>query len=150
LPNSLQEKIRAEIQKLDKLFESRSPLLDLCKLKEPDSIEISAAALFLHSFYSGVENIISMIVKNIDRYNDNSGHWHKDLFESAFVDTVNRPKILRSELQEPLGDYLTFRHFLRHSYEYDIEWKRLKPLIDQVAQVWQVVKIDLENFIKFR
>jgi hypothetical protein len=39
------------------------PLLDLCKLKEPDIIEMTAAAQVLHSFYNGVESIIVLFFK---------------------------------------------------------------------------------------
>jgi hypothetical protein len=53
LDNNLKEKIIIyEVSRINNLFDSGKPLLDLCKLKEPDFIESSAAALFLHSFYT--------------------------------------------------------------------------------------------------
>jgi hypothetical protein len=144
----IQTKIETELQKLDKLFQESEPLLALCRLREPDFIEMSAAALCLHSFYNGVENIISIIVKNIDKnYDSSNGYWHKTLFEKAFTDTDSRSKIFRADLQEPLGYYLAFRHVIRHSYDYEISWERLKPLINNVEQIWQKIKEDIQNFI---
>jgi hypothetical protein len=64
LDNNLEEKINNEIGRINKLFDNGKPLLALCKLKEPDFIEASAAALFLHSFYNGIENVILLIFKN--------------------------------------------------------------------------------------
>jgi len=39
LDNFLKEKIEYEIARINKLFDSGKPLLDLCKIKEPDFIE---------------------------------------------------------------------------------------------------------------
>jgi hypothetical protein len=65
LDNNLKEKIVYEISRINYLFDSGKPLLDLCKVKEPDCIKSSAAALLLHSFYNGIESIVLMILKNI-------------------------------------------------------------------------------------
>ena len=43
-------KIEHEIFRIDKSLQSVKPLLDLCRIKEPDRIEITAAAQVLHSF----------------------------------------------------------------------------------------------------
>jgi hypothetical protein len=80
LDNNLEEKINNEIVRINKLFDSGKPLLVLCKLKEPDFIEASAAALFLHSFYNGIESIILLIFKNIGEKIPNDLQWHKTLF----------------------------------------------------------------------
>jgi hypothetical protein len=66
LNNGLKAKIAFEISQIDKLLNDSKPLLDLCKLKVPDFIEISAAALVLHSFYNGIENILVLIFKYYD------------------------------------------------------------------------------------
>jgi len=45
LNNALKTKLLFEISQIDKLLNESSPLIDLCKLKEPDFIEISACAM---------------------------------------------------------------------------------------------------------
>jgi hypothetical protein len=45
LDDVLRAKILFEISQIDKLLNDSKPLLDLCKLKKPDFIEMSAAAL---------------------------------------------------------------------------------------------------------
>jgi len=49
LDNKLKEKIEYEISRIEKLINDAKPLLDLCKLKEPDFVEITATAQILHS-----------------------------------------------------------------------------------------------------
>jgi hypothetical protein len=61
LDNGIKAKILFEIFQIDKLLDGSELLLDLCKLKTPDFIEMSAAALLLHSFYNGIENILILI-----------------------------------------------------------------------------------------
>jgi hypothetical protein len=45
LADKFQEKISYEIGQIDKLLNEAEPLLDLCRLREPDFIELSAADL---------------------------------------------------------------------------------------------------------
>jgi hypothetical protein len=65
LDNNLKEKIEHEISRIEKLLKDAKPLLDLCKQKEPDFIEITATAQILHSFYNGVESVVVLILKSI-------------------------------------------------------------------------------------
>ncbi|GHV38899.1 hypothetical protein AGMMS49546_10070 [Spirochaetia bacterium] len=53
MDDNLKEKIKHEINRIDKLFSAASPLIKLCNLRDPDFIESSAVALVLHSFYIG-------------------------------------------------------------------------------------------------
>jgi hypothetical protein len=140
LDNNLKEKIIHEISRIDNLFNSGKPLLGLCRLKEPDFIESSAAALLLHSFYNGIESIVLMILKNIGEDIPNSFQWHKELFEKTFEATDKRTAIFKEKYKEQLVEYLTFRHFIRHAYGSDIDWKRLKPLINYAEEMWKIVK----------
>ena len=51
MDEKLKTKILFEISQIDKLLDSHKSLLDLCRVKIPDLIEMSASAMFLHSFY---------------------------------------------------------------------------------------------------
>jgi hypothetical protein len=148
LDNNVKEKIIHEISRINDLFRSGKPLLDLCKLKEPDFIESSAAALFLHSFYNGIESIVLMIFKNIGEDIPNNVQWHKVLFEKTFEKTDKRTIIFRKEYKEQFVEYLTFRHFIRHAYGPDIDWKRLKPLINNAKELWKIIEKDINQFVE--
>ena len=148
MDNTVKEKIIYEISRIDKLFNSGKTLLNLCRLKEPDFIESSAAALLLHSFYNGIESIVLMILKNLGEEIPNGFQWHKELSEKTFEVTEKRTAIFKEEYKEQFVEYLTFRHFIRHAYGPDIDWKRLKPLINYAEEMWQIVKDDIQQFIK--
>ena len=143
----MKEKIEHEIYRINKLFDSGKALLDLCKIKEPDFIEASAAGSFLQSFYNGIEGIILLIFKNIGENIPNDLHWHKKLLDEAFVTNEKRTLLFRDEYKEKLFEYLSFRHYFRHSYGYEIDWKRLVPLINNVEEIWKILESDISRFM---
>jgi hypothetical protein len=149
LDNKLIEKINLEISRIDKLFDSGKPLLDLCKTKENlDFIELSAGALFLHSFYNGIESIILLIFKNIGEKLPNDLQWHKTLFDMTFEKNEKRTAMFSKDYQDKFFEYLSFRHYIRHSYGSEIKGEKLKPLINEAHDIWKLVKTDIEQFIE--
>jgi len=148
LDKFLKEKLEYEIYRINKLFESGKPLLDLCKLTAPDFVEASAAGSFLQSFYNGIESIILLIFKNIEETIPNDLHWHKKLLEKTFIPTEKRTILFQNGHKEKLVEYLSFRHYFRHSYGYEIDWKRLKPLINGVEEMWKALESDIDKFLQ--
>jgi len=148
LDEKLKTKVLFEISQIDKLLDSHKPLLDLCRLKIPDLIEMSAAAMFLHSFYNGIENILKIIIKFYDNKLPNDIKWHMELLEKAFISNENRKEIFRKESQEKMEEYLKFRHFVRHSYGFQLEWERMEDLMHDINNTWKILKEDINIFIK--
>jgi hypothetical protein len=141
-------KIEHEILRIDKSLEDVKPLLDLCKIKEPDIIEMTAAAQVLHSFYNGVESVILLFFKYKNETLPNDTRWHKTLFEMAFGTNSKGIKIIRDDIKKKLENYLTFRHLIRHSYSSELDWNRMGPLIKEIEDIWKIIKIDFEICIK--
>jgi hypothetical protein len=148
LDNGLKTKLLFEIAQEDKLLNDSKPLLDLLTVKTPDFIEMSAGAMVLHSFYNGIENMLVLICKHYDDQLPNSNKWHMELLEKAFESTKNRKQILSNESQKKLEEYLKFRHFVRHSYGFQLEWERMEDLINGITIFWETIKKDIHNFIE--
>jgi hypothetical protein len=147
LDNGLKAKVLFEIGQIDKLLEGSKPLLDLCRLKVPDFIEMSAAALLVHSFYNGIENILVLIFKHSGETLPAGNKWHVELLEKAFSKTAERQPVFKIELQETLEEYLKFRHFIRHVYGFQLEWERMEGLITKIMDTWKTVKENIQDFI---
>ena len=148
MDEKLKIKIAFEISQIDKLLNDSKPLLDLCKLKIPDFIELSAAALLLHSFYNGIENILKFIIKFYDTNLPNDTKWHMELLGKAFVSNENRKEIFNIELQDALEEYLKFRHFVRHSYGFQLDWERMEDLVMGINTIWDKAKNDINVFVE--
>ena len=135
-----------EISQLDKLIADAKPLFDLCKLREPDFIEISAAAMVLHSFYNGIENILILIIKHYEGNLPNSNKWHMELLDKAFVSNENMNQIFNNDLKEITEEYLKFRHFVRHTYGFKLKFEQMEDLMIGIDDFWKNIK---ENIVKF-
>jgi hypothetical protein len=131
---NLKEKIEHEIARIEKLLSDAKPLLDLCKIKEPEFVEITATAQILHSFYNGVESVVILFLKSI--------------FKIAFWLNSKNIIILRKDIKERMEKYMYFRHFIRHSYSSELKWSEMEILIKELEEIWKIIKIDFESFIK--
>lgn len=56
-------KIENEIIQIEKLLTVHDSLIKLCKIKIPDSTEISAVGSILHSFYNGIEKFFYLLLR---------------------------------------------------------------------------------------
>lgn len=140
------QKIVLEISKIDLLFEKAEPLFRLCALKEPDFIELSALSSVLHSYYNGLENIFLVISKNMDKNVPSGQRWHRELLDSMFSANGFRGAVLDESVHEQLLDFMSFRHVFRHSYGFEMDWRRLEPLCAELQANWKAVRGNLLRF----
>ena len=148
MDDKLKAKLLFEISQIDKLLDDSKPLFDLCKIKNPDFIEMSAASMVLHSFYNGIENILVLIFKHYNEELPNDYKWHTKLLDKAFIPNENRKQIFQNESRGMLEEYLKFRHFVRHAYGFQLEWTRMENLINGITTFWQTIKANVNEFIK--
>jgi hypothetical protein len=50
--------------------------------------------------------------------------------------------------KEKLEDYLSYRHFIRHSYSSELRWNEMAPLVKELEETWKKIKTNFETFIK--
>lgn len=148
MDNELKLKIMFEISQIEKLISESQPLRDLCKLKTLDFIELSAAAMVLHSFYNGIENIILMILKNYNEKIPNGYNWHMELLEMAFTKNGDRDIIFNNEIKYQLEEYRKFRHLVRHIYNYKLDWLIMEDIMNNIQAIWGKIKEDINRFIE--
>jgi len=71
------EIVEFEISEIESELLPYSELIKKCKNREPELIEKTTIASILHSFYTGIENIIVTIVKYYDNTIVSGKNWHK-------------------------------------------------------------------------
>lgn len=147
MDNKYVENINYEISQIEEQFKNFKPLLDLCKLKRLDLIETTAAGSFVHSLYNGIENILIQTFKGINEKLPDDINWHRNLLEQAFSKRNNREPLLNNEYKETLNNYMQFRHLFRHTYHYKLDIDKLKPLVDDSNNIWNLFKKDIHTFI---
>jgi hypothetical protein len=46
-----------------------------------------------------------------------------------------------------MEDYLSFRHFIRHSYSSELEWNQMELLVNELEEIWKIIKENFNNII---
>ena len=147
LHKTLIKKINFEIEEIEKLLSSYRLIIDLCKIKKPDLMEMTIASTVLHSFYNGIENIIVAIGKDIDGEIPTAYEWHRKFLKEMSKMTEKRKAVFSLDTIKILLEYLGFRHFFRHSYSFHLNWDKLRGLIVPIDDVWNNFKNELLVFV---
>lgn len=140
--------IKNELSQLHALLDTYHALLDRVKTREPTDVELLALAGILHSFYSGFENIFKRLAQDVDGGFRKTDSWHADLLESMAVRTAKRPAVVSQTLKERLQFYLSFRHFFRSAYSYDLNWSKMQDLVFGSEALLLQVEKELHEFVK--
>lgn len=82
MSDKLRKEVDVERQQLNRLIDEHRTLLDSCASSQPNAIELSALATFLHSFYSGIENSLKRIAIEIDGSVPSGDAWHRQLLNA--------------------------------------------------------------------
>ncbi|UZQ55307.1 hypothetical protein OOK60_04320 [Trichothermofontia sichuanensis B231] len=108
---------------------------------------IDATALNLHSFYSGIERLLEIIVDGIDQTRPSGSNWHQAILQQLASEIPGvRPPILRAVTREQLDRYRGFRHVVRNIYTFTLDPEQIEILIKHLQPTMQLVSQDLLDF----
>ena len=147
MDNIIKEQIIFKIKDIDKLFSEYELIFEKAKIKTPDLFDLTRLGSVLHSFYNGLENIFEIIAKNIDNYLPSGNKSHQELLKQMATSNEYRNNILEEKMYMKLREYATFRHFYRHAYSFQLNWEKMKPLVEDLDNVWDNVKNELYVFM---
>lgn len=144
----LADSIRDDLLSLQKIREKISELQS--EVNEGNSyINRSALALTIHNFYNCLENIFTSIASEFG--NEVSGEsWHIDILRRMKLDRKSiRPAVIDEELFSFLNNIRGFRHVVRHSYDYDLDYRRILLLVEDIEKYYDRLIIKIEDFVAF-
>ena len=136
-----------EREQLQRLLFGIQRLLTQCRDTPPTEIELSALAATLHSFYTGVENIFKRVAVELDGDMVRGDAWHRQLLLRMKTSTARRPALLSEELHDALNEYLRFRHVFRNAYSFDLDWRKMSPLVLRLQETFQKLENALDDFL---
>ncbi|MEB3322285.1 MAG: hypothetical protein VKI81_05630 [Synechococcaceae cyanobacterium] len=140
----LRNDLRRERRRLGRLVDS---LGELRPRLRAGAETVEAAALRLHSFYTGVERALLLITRTVNGGTPRQGEgWHRRLLERMAMATELRPAALGEETQQRLQEYLRFRHLVRNLYSDELRPEPIEILLGDLPDVWQRLEADLVRF----
>ena len=140
----LRDHLTREARRLQQLVES---LLELESRLSSGSETVEAAALRLHSFYTGVERMLLLVSRVANGGTPSRGEgWHRRLLERMAMPTDTRPAVLQEATQRDLQEYLRFRHLVRNLYADELRAEPIQRLIEHLLPTWALLAEDIARF----
>ena len=147
----LADRIRGEILDLDRLIVKVLWAWKQCKIKpEEQGVFIDSIALNLHGFYSGLERIFELIVRQVDQNELCGNLWHRELLKQISHEMQDiRPAVISEISLSYLDELRRFRHLVRNVYTFNLAPEKVEPLISSIPQFWPNLQDELLAFADF-
>jgi len=142
----LRDQIAVEEAQLQQLLALHRPLLEKSRSQAPDPIELSALAAFLHSLYTGIENLFRRVAIEIDGGIDKGEGWHRRLLLQMTEERKGRPAVISRGLLDRLQPYLQFRHVFRNAYSFQLQWDKMQPLVLESEEIFRALQTEIAAF----
>ncbi len=140
----LRDDLNRESRRLEKLV---GGLVAMEQRLSSSTETVEAAALRLHSLYTGVEQILLLVSRVVNGGTPSRGEgWHRRLLERMAMSTETRPAVLSESTQLELQDYLRFRHLVRNLYADELRAEPIEQLISQLRETWPCLDADIAAF----
>lgn len=139
--------MRGEVVELDRVVQRGLHAWEKHRLNPSEDAFLDAAALNLHSFYSGLEAIFSLVARQVDRALPTGESWHRDLLEQMAREWPDmRPAVIGQDTAQHLDNFMRFRHLVRNVYATNLAPDRFSGLIDSLSGVWSQARAELLAF----
>jgi len=119
------------------------------KAESADRALMALVAIDLDRYYTSLEATFQAVARSVDADCPSGQDWHMVLLERMGRPAAARPAVLSKGSCEGLAKLLRFRHFLRHAYAVDLDWRKLRSLADVLGTVDPLVRQDMDMFSHF-
>lgn len=111
--------------------------------------QLESIAYQIHNLYCAVEDLLRLVATTFENHIGNGGQWHRVLLLrlSQPVPDV-RPAFLSAPTLQLLNPLRSFRHFVRHAYNSEIEITQLQVNLDLALSVRAQISQDIANFLE--
>ena len=122
--------IEHELRSLQKELNVLSLVISKRRQVPLDEIEVRGAALSLASLYNGMEKVLTQILSDRDETLGESPNWHAELLQRSHA-----LEVVTAKTVQDLKGFLSFRHFVRHAYSFEIDPKAIDAILDAAPDV---------------
>ena len=143
----LRKQVEVELEQLGRLIDLHRPLLTQRQHSQPSPIELSALAAFLHTFYTGIENMFKRVRVELAQSVPAGEDSHQQLLQQMTRPATSRPAVISESVRQMLAEYLAFRHVFRHAYMFDLRWDKMAHLAVGVDNLFDQLRAELGRFL---
>jgi len=146
----LKSKIMDDLQSIKKIYDKLNREKEKIK-NTPNEAQLINMGYYLHNLYNAFENIFLNIADVFENQIKERDRWHYSLQKRMSLDIEGiRPKVISKEVSNYLDELRRFRHIFRHSYDYEIDWERLRIVLCKAEKLQQnIYEKEIGEFIRF-
>lgn len=149
---ALAAEIRQELESLPRLGNEISATWTKREAVAPAERQtyVESTALKLHNFYTASERIFERIAGDIDGGVPQTQDRHLRLLRAMSTEIPEvRPRVLSANLSERLVDYLRFRHLVRNIYGFELDERKMVPLVEAIGGVRLDLETEIAEFLAY-
>lgn len=145
------ERIRGEVAELDRIVDrSQRVWLRASQPSSDQDMYLDSVALNLHGFYSGIERLLEIVARQIDRATPSRETWHRDLLEQMAQNYADvRPAVISQPSALGLDEFRRFRHLVRNVYATNLVPEKIANLMSKLGKLWTQTRAELLAFAEF-
>jgi hypothetical protein len=102
--------------------------------KAPDALDLPGITWLLGAIYCEIEEVLKGIAAHFGEQLPAASNWHRDLLDSMTRPSARRTAVLSATCVSSLDAYRAFRHYSRNATFPALEWERMRPLVETVAE----------------
>lgn len=116
----------------------------------PPLRELRGTADIVHDVYTGIERIFEKVAPELNGGVPAGPAWHRELLENMTLELPGlRPQVISRQTASELEELLRFRHRFRNMYGFELEWPKLRPLLERLPATWKRVETEVDAFLAF-
>ncbi len=101
-------------------------------------------------FYTALEDLFKQIAKSFENHMENMGSFHKELLIRMNMEIPSiRPSVISHQSLLLLDKVRSFRHFVRHAYDCELEKNELQLIQTKLRSDFKEVEKNLTCFRKY-
>lgn len=144
---ALAAEVEAAVPEIDEIVvQGTAAHLRLLNASE-DVLLLTGAGGLLHGFYSRTERVfrdISVALHGADGVGDG---WHARSLDLMATDVAGlRPPVISRESRRGMDEYRAFRHVFRNVYVFNLDARRVLPLLTALGPLWAQLRAELLAF----
>lgn len=142
----LKSEMEAQIRVIDEIYtkiEVRKSIF------EESQANMESLAYQLHNLYCAFEDLFKIVADHFENTIEDKTRYHIELLKRMSIPIEGiRPYLLTEDAAKLLDELRSFRHLFRHAYNYEIDPRKLKIVLEDAHKLKKDYKELVTDFIE--
>ncbi|MCK5506132.1 MAG: hypothetical protein KAJ10_13285 [Thermodesulfovibrionia bacterium] len=139
----LKAEIEAQIGEIENIYNKLEE-----RKKEISKIALESTGYQLHNLYCAFEDLFKIIADAFENHIHDKSRYHTELLKRMTMPIEGiRPHLLSRASYTLLNNLRSFRHVFRHAYSYELDVRKVGFVMDDVTELKEIYRKDINAFL---